>query len=410
MNTIPSLRYVDAFPVDHEGETFVCVSDPTHYVEEQLVLSPPAFFLATCFDGNNDIAAVQQAFAHQFSGARVVEAQIQEIADYLDEHGFLLSPAFDVIKARVEATFAAASTRPAWLAGKAYPEDPNELRGLIDSFFTEQGGPGTLPESPDNGAPPLPCLIVPHIDFQRGGHAYAHGYASLHAHGKPDTVFVFGVAHAGAPVPFVLTQKHFDTPLGCIHTDEEVVARLEGVCSGDPYEWEIVHRTEHSIEFHAVMLAYLYGPEVKIVPILCASFSDDPGMSEPEAFPEVARFLDTCREIASEPGRRVAVIAAADLAHVGRRFGDPFDIDEAIIESVAERDREDLIHAMNCAPEAFYASVMKDRNERKVCGLGCIYAAMKTVEGTVSAGTLLDYSYAPDPAGGIVSFASVKFG
>ena len=51
---------------------------------------------------------------------------------------------------------------------------------------------------------------------------------------------------------------------------------------------------------------------------------------------------------------------------------------------------------------------MKDLNQRKVCGLGCIYAALRSVEGTVSAAELLDYDYAPDPAGGIVSFASVQ--
>ena len=30
----------------------------------------------------------------------------------------------------------------------------------------------------------------------------------------------------------------------------------------DPYAYEMVHRTEHSIEFQAVMLSYLYGSAV----------------------------------------------------------------------------------------------------------------------------------------------------
>ena len=73
-------------------------------------------------------------------------------------------------------------------------------------------------------------------------------------------MFIFGVAHASPPVPFILTQKHYDTPFGVVKTDLDIVRRLEAVCTWDPYAYEIVHRTEHSIEFQAVMLAYLYGP------------------------------------------------------------------------------------------------------------------------------------------------------
>ena len=50
---------------------------------------------------------------------------------------------------------------------------------------------------------------------------------------------------------------------------------------------------------------------------------------------------------------------------------------------------------------------MKDPNQRRVCGLNCIYAALHTVYGMVQSGELLHYDYAHDPAGEIVSFANV---
>ena len=103
----------------------------------------------------------------------------------------------------------------------------------------------------------------------------------------------------------------------------------------------------------------------------------------------------------------MTVIAGADLAHVGRRFGDPFDITPSVIRRVERRDREDLAYVTALDPEGFYRSVIKDGNSRKVCGLGCIYAALKTVQGSAGAAGLLDYAYAPDPAGGMVSFAAI---
>jgi hypothetical protein len=103
----------------------------------------------------------------------------------------------------------------------------------------------------------------------------------------------------------------------------------------------------------------------------------------------------------------MCVIAGADLAHVGRRFGDAFDIDDTVVQAVHRRDHEDLLEVVANNPAGFYQSVMKDRNQRRVCGLNCIYAALHTVHGMVRSGELLHYDYAHDPAGGIVSFANV---
>lgn len=407
---IAPLRYLDAAPIEHEGETYIVLRDPASYVEEELVLTPPAFYIASLFDGRNDITAIQAAVRHQYGGAYVSEEQVQELADQLDDMGFLMNRQFEAIRARIDGEFAASATRPAWLAGRGYPEDPEALRSMIDGFFVGDKGPGPLDGMGRAGH--LPGLIVPHIDFHRGHAGYAHGYKQLFEREKPDVVFLFGVAHAGAPVPFILTRKHFETPFGTLETDQEIVSRLVDACTWDPFAWEGRHRTEHSIEFQAVMLAYHYGPGVKIVPILCASLCASYEDDAPGENPATANFLKVCRAIASEPGRKVAVIAGADLAHVGKCFGDDFDIDDAVVQGVANRDYEDLAHVTEGPVDAdgFYRSVMKDGNERKVCGLNCIYATLKTLDGVVGPGTMHHYDYAPDPSGGIVSFASISLG
>ncbi len=404
---LPPLRYVDVTQVDHEGQTLVCLRDPEGIVEEPILLSPAGFFIASQLDGQSDAEQIQRAFSQSTGGRTLRDGDVEQVVSFLDDHGYLLTPAFLERRETVHNTFRESAVRPAYLAGKSYPADASELRTYLDALFSRPGGPGRAPgDSPENGAP-LQAIVVPHIDFERGGHTYAHGFARMAAAGRPDTVVIFGVAHAGPPLPFVTTRKAFETPFATLDVDVEL---LDQICDGldwDPFEHEIVHRTEHSVEFQAVMLAYLYGPSVKILPILCGPFLSERDGLEPDVDGSVREFLARCKQAFVESGKRITVIASADLSHVGPTFGDDFDVDDAIIAQVSARDADDLKHVAAMNPEGWYQSVMMDENQRRICGLNCIYSTMKCVEGRVDAGEIVHYDYAADPSGGIVSFANV---
>lgn len=404
---LPPLRSIEIVPIEHEGQPCFYLYDPRSIVDEQMLLSSAAVFVASMLDGHNGVEDIQLAFRDQTGGVILEHGQILEIVEHLDQIGFLQTEHFDAIHARVSKGFSEADTRPAFLAGKSYPEEAGKLRAFLDEQFLRDGGPGEGPHAEPEVKDSLPGLIVPHIDFERGGHAYAHGYRSLSRHAKPDTVIVFGVAHASEPVPFILSRKHFDTPLGVVKVDLEMVGRLEQACTWDPFAFELTHRTEHSIEFQAVMLSYLYGSDVQIVPILCSMFGEDFYTGAPAATEPIEEFLRACNQCVQDADKMVSVIASADLAHVGRKFGDPFDIDQGVLDSVARRDKEDLRHTETVDAVSFYASVMMDGNRRRVCGLNCIYSALRSVDGIAKVGEALHYDYAEDPAGGIVSFASV---
>lgn len=407
---LPQLRYVDIAPINHRGENVICLRDPAGYIEDPLILSPVAFFIASHLNGENEVADIQYAFSKFTNGLLLRSEDVHRVVDFLDNQGFLLTENFTRLQAEVECAFAAQSVRPAYLAGKSYPADQAALRAYLDSMFLREDGPGRLPGQPGSRKDHLRALVVPHIDYERGGASYAHGYLRLHQGARPDTVIVFGVAHASPPAPFVLTRKHFETPIATVQTDTDMVDQIASACPRDPFEYEIAHRTEHSIELQAVMLAYLFGSDVKIAPILCGSFaSDEEACMDPAERPDIVAFLEACRAAANEPGKRVAVVAGADLAHVGKRFGDDFDIDDQVVRSVRSRDEEDLAHAQSVDAARWYASVMRDANARRVCGINCIYAALKTVEGSVDAGDVIHYDYEPDPAGGIVSFGTIVY-
>src|SRR2546426_5915331 len=65
----------------------------------------------------------------------------------------------------------------------------------------------------------------------------------------------------------------------------------------------------------------------------------------PDDDPRVPRFLEALGETIAASGRRVALIAGADLAHVGPRFGDPEPVSPAELARLGGEDRG-MLHAV----------------------------------------------------------------
>jgi AmmeMemoRadiSam system protein B len=398
---LPALRNLDVSPITQDGETFLCLQDREGIVEDPAALSPLAFFIAAQLDGINEVSDIQCAFANETSCAVLSSKDIMKVVDFLDNQGFLETEKYENKRKALLDSYRSAPTRAAYLAGKSYPEEAAALSKFLDEF-----GDWNAPDSEDL----IKGLIAPHIDFQRGGATYVPAYAKLKNQKPPRTALVFGIAHAGTRSPYILTRKAYDTPFGTIQADVEAIDFLADGCAWDPYEDELLHRTEHSIEFQAVMLARLYGPSIRIIPVLCGSLEMEFDDGLADFVPGVPEFLERCHDLASsKENGNMLVVAGADLAHVGRRFGDSFDIDDEIIAAVEARDAEDLNFAAKGDADAFYVSVMKDGNSRRVCGLAAIYSTLKALDGNASKGEIISYDHAPDPAGGIVSFAGITF-
>src|SRR5262249_28024387 len=149
--------------------------------------------------------------------------------------------------------------------------DDDELRKMFARFFEAPAGPGAIAADGASGdRPDVSAVIAPHIDFHRGGPAYAWAYRELAERCPADLFVIFGTCHAGMAEPFALTRKDWETPLGPVHVDQPFVDAVEARSGVSCFRSESAHRTEHSIEFQAVFLQYLFGGrrDFTIVPAL----------------------------------------------------------------------------------------------------------------------------------------------
>ena len=403
----PRLRAIEAFPVEHEGEQFIALRDPAGFTSSVVMLPGGVVEIVALFDGSHSFVDIQAELMRRH-GEIVPRAQLEELVGGLDEHGFMESARFAECRAAIEGEFLASPVRPASHAGGAYAAEPDELRQAMDAFFSQPEGPGPIewPGAPSRG---VVGAITPHIDFHRGGPAYAWAYRRLAEQCDGDLFVIFGTCHAGMEDPFALTRKDYATPLGPAVVDRDFVESVAARAGQDCFASELAHRGEHSIEFQAVFLRYLFGERrnFTIVPIL-ASFAHEAlarGRG-PEDDPRVARFLDAVAGAIATSRRRVTLIAGADLAHVGPRFGDPEPVSPEELRRIEREDREMLGAVEAGDARAFFDAVARDRDRRRICGYSPIYATLRLLGR--ARGDLHRYGQWPDPQG-VVSFASVTF-
>jgi AmmeMemoRadiSam system protein B len=391
--------------MEANGRKLLGLRDPAGFSDSVLLLPLPLLDIVSLFDGEHTVLDIQAAYMRRH-GELLFRERLEEIIGMLDEHGFLDSPRFAERRCQIEETFRQSPTRPAIHAGKAYAGEGEALRAQVDGFFALPDGPGA--PGPFS-ARPLRAVIAPHIDFHRGGPVYAWAYRDVVEKCDADLFVIFGTCHAGMADPFALTLKDYDTPLGPAPVDREFCEALARRYGEDLGGSELAHRGEHSIEFQAVFLRYLFGGrrDFSIIPVLC-SFLHESLMSgkEPEAEPRIPRFFDALSETVAASRRRVCLIGGADLAHVGPRFGDPEPVTPAVLRQVEREDRAMLEAVTAGDARSFYDSVAKDGDSRRICGLSPIYTLLRCLG--PSSGRLLKYAQWPDPQGA-VTFASLAF-
>ncbi len=384
----PCLRPVEAVPVETPQGRLIGLRDPLGYVLETVALTSDAFAIVQEFDGRQTPLEIQRAIAAD-SRELVHLSHIHNLARTLDAHGLLEGPSFEKKRAAARDFYRAQPARPATHAGGAYPSNPDELMAWMDAQFLAPGGPGA------RGAPigrdRLRGILAPHIDPHRGGPLYAHAYKALAEQSDADLFVILGTAHASPRALFTLTSHDYATPIGAAPTAKAVVAKLGEVLGSAAFDDEAVHRAEHSCEFQALWLAYLYGARsakprpFEIVPILCASMYH---MSTTTAYTETKRLADALA--VATRGRRVAFIAAADLSHVGTMYGDDRGPSARELASLETLDRETLAFAAKGDAAGFSNHVLPDVETRRICGLTPIYASLICAGAT--AGEVLAYA------------------
>lgn len=400
----PQLRpYLAASRLDprqSNGKEFV-LYDRLRLSPTQLPLNPLQLECLKLLDGSRTLLDVQMEVIRLLGGQMVPLEDVTRFVEALDEALFLDSPRF---RSAVDGP-----VRNPCCHG-VYSPDPAELRRQMGELFAHPQASG--PPGLARGDGQLRAVLAPHIDYHRGGHAYTFAFKELFESTPASLFVIIGTSHYAGWRRFILTRKHFATPLGVVPTDQGFIDRLAAHYGGDLFqdEW-VAHLPEHSIELEVVFLHYLYEKkrDFRIVPLLVGSFEDCVSTGEdPSERDDLRRMVAALQYAERETPEPVCYIISGDLAHIGPKFGAAYPLREAELAHSRSRDMAILAKAEKVDALGYFDIIAKERDERNICGLPPTWLALAATRPT--SGRLLRYEQYVEPTGHeSVSFASMGF-
>lgn len=403
----PLLRNLHFSPLKEGDEQYVVLWDPSGLSPDRLIVPLNYFYVLQFLDGEHSLEQIAAEYLRKF-GEFLTPDRLERLVQDLDQRLFLEGERVEAARRAALAAYRAAPVRNAVFAGKSYEADPKKLAAQIADYFSSKEGPGRQ-DSAHKGQP-IKGLVAPHYEIRDAGPVYAWAYKELREAQAPDLFVVVGTCQAGLQNGYAVTGKDFETPFGLVRTDRAVVERL-AADAAFCFEEELAHQHEHSIEFQLPFIQFVLGASrpITIVPVLCAfppAVFSDPELGDLRG--RVKTFLETLRGTLSAAGRPACLIASAELAHIGLRYGDSSPPTDFAFHRCMQQDLAMLKHVEEGDADAFAAFIVKERDRRRISGFAAIYTLLKVIG--QGKGQVLRYDRGiTDQFNSTVTYASMAF-
>ena len=271
------------------------------------------------------------------------------------------------------------------VSGIFYPDNPVELKQLIDQSFRDQNfGPNKMP--PSKSKRRIYGIVSPHAGYVYSGAVAANGFYEVSSM-EFDNVVMIGPNHYGIGSGVAMMHNGtWETPLGQIEINPSLALEISKNSRIIDFD-DFAHSRDHCLEVQIPFLQYIKKNEFKIVPIVLI-------MQDRETASEIGKSIAE-----STANTNTLLIASSDFTHY---------------ESNNEAYRKDgeLIKAILSLDISKFYAVLEELVV-SACGYGAIASIMKAVkELGATKGELLKYATSGNITGdmsAVVGYSSIIF-
>ncbi|NLD39304.1 MAG: AmmeMemoRadiSam system protein B [Desulfatiglans sp.] len=225
-------------------------------------------------------------------------------------------------------------TRPASVAGAFYPGDREELKRTVEGLLKNA--------AKADSTETIYAAMAPHAGYVYSGQIAALTFKNI-SDIEFDTIVIIGHDSYRDAVAYTCPVDYFETPLGKIPIDREMMERLEGFNKGIRPDTSI-HIDDHTIEVQLPFLQAM-NKNCKILPIMF-------GFPSPQNCKILA---DAIKKAAGD--KKVFVLASSDMSHYPTYEGSN-KIDNNTLDTIQSMDIDN-----------FFKHVYKQIKEPGVPGL-----------------------------------------
>ncbi len=268
--------------------------------------------------------------------------------------------------------------RKSVIAGSWYPANPNQLRNEINKYLDKA--------SVEEPGGKIIGLIAPHAGYIYSGWVAAYAYKFLKKQPVKRVIIIAPSHHAYFHGASLYTEGGYETPLGVVNLDKEIIKELletSSIIRAIPE----AHAKEHSLEIQLPFLQVVLGNDFLLTPIVMGIQSYETCLDLAEAITKVCQ------------NKEVLIIASSDLSHYHSEKK-AHELDGRVIERIKNLD-----------PEGLFEDIKSGLSE--ACGGGPIVATMISCQNLgANKALILKYATSADVTGdrsGVVGYLSVAF-
>jgi len=367
---IPGIRQdLNIVPIKDDGRDLLYFHDVMGYASPNFALDSQVKTVLSLINNKTSVKEICK-----LSNGNISTDELLEFIQLLDQNRILNTKHFKLFSNKIEKQFEKSTVRKPALAGRSYPENPEQLNEYLTSFFE-----GINPSLTQD----IKALYAPHIELSVGQNQYAEAFSHL-SNLTPKRVVILATSHYAGYFPdiydgkpFIATRKDFKLPHRLIETDRDYLSRLSvsdannGVTFSDR-----AHRIEHSIETHLLFASYFWKHDFRVIPILIGSFDEILYHNSGDLAGKIDRFTDQLKALDDDD---TFYLISGDLSHIGKKFGDQTRAD-LMRDKVQSIDKNFLEASANLETDQLLKNLASHYDSSRICGFPPLYTFINTFE------------------------------